>query len=1328
MHPLFILLYLTSSDRDSQIAISDNSALVRLHPMTHYSDVMDESDRYFLAEALELLASIEQDLLTLVDDPSPARIHSLMRAAHTLKGAAASVEQNAIQEVAHVLEDIFTALYSPNAVINDQVEALLFQGYECLRLLLSAASTGHAIDETDVLNRAASVIAQLQDILGDCFNDEKPVPSSADLGFDIVQSMFETGVTKRLNDLEQELHTAIRENHFSSLAAALRSHIEVLLGLAESLSMPGFGAIAQTTLDAIEAHPTQVKAIAQLALRDLKNGQMQVLSGDRTQGGHPSADLLQLAGRDFHSAATSVTSTASSTAAVADVDEPTLADELEFEIEDFMNEARSSSSASDSIDWKSAELETALEEGAWDRLMGENADPEEPDLADALETEIAQSDFEPDWPQDPLEAEFEITDFEIDLTHALADDDTDTDIKAVDSTADLRADSGFDSSFDTDSNKTEEHRQASEPSRKERQNESQSIKSPRSQNLIASQTHPVHTSDAKTPIPALTSTPARSKMLASTTSASATSSSKSSTPTSQTSMQRAAASIRVNVERLEALEHLAGDLLTQQTKQTTDSQQMLFVLRHLTGAVQQHLNTLQELQSQAERVAEAQHFQRRRSPLERLPSDSSTSPVNLSAQTLDRNAQRSENANFGLDTLELDDYSEQQILLQHAIDETLQIETALTAVDQIRKRTGHTLQLKKRLLTSLQDDITATRMQSLESLMSRFPRVLQQLISTYGKNAHLTLKGMDVLVDRIIVEKLYDPLLHLIRNAFDHGIESSDERRQLGKPEAGRIEIRAFSRGKRTVIEVSDDGRGADVNRIAEKAIALNLKTAEQVSMMTEAELLDLVFHPGFSTSAALSALSGRGVGLDVVRSQLDAIQGSVSIQSVAGRGTTFILHLPASLTVTQVLLFRVGVTVYAVPIDGVERVMCVSPHQFGRVHDNLVFQPAGPNGPTVRLHQMTELVNYSETAKILQQRSIATNALIEPFKNTLLPLHDSLRQILMIKTAAGTQGIEVDQILGEQELVVRSLSSVVPAPDYVQGCCVLGNNQLALVVDVVALLEPSQTSTAPLQLDPMNLASRQQAAISSMSSAEPSEDELHTELLMPESSENNVLKAPSPSSAVSSGAQSSLAMQSRNWSDAVSEPEHTQMPIPNVQASHSPSHVQPTRACGQSSHAGILQLPALLVVDDSATFRHVLSSSLERAGYQVLQAHDGLDAIAKLRQSPNKPVVVICDVEMPRLNGYQFLMQKAQDPETEKIPVVMLTSRSGEKHQKIAIELGASAYMTKPFDQKQLLETVNRLIQRSLNVGKHRINGKARTEDSSDQTQNYSGDISAAS
>ncbi len=249
---------------------------------------------YFVTEAQELLKNLEQDLLSFRADHSLAKIYNMLLAVHTIKGGSASVGLQTIAKIAHGMEDVFAALRHSEEELDLDLESLLLQGYECLQMPLMAQFAGVQIDEPEALNRAASVIAQIQAKLGDCFDPEMPILTSADLGFDVVQNLFQVSVAQRLGDLERSLLSP----HPDQLAILLHEKAEVFLGVAESMNLPGFGAIAQTVLTALQVNPQRVLDIATVALADFSQGRVAVLGGDRQEGGFPSVELKKLAALD----------------------------------------------------------------------------------------------------------------------------------------------------------------------------------------------------------------------------------------------------------------------------------------------------------------------------------------------------------------------------------------------------------------------------------------------------------------------------------------------------------------------------------------------------------------------------------------------------------------------------------------------------------------------------------------------------------------------------------------------------------------------------------------------------------------------------------------------------------------------------------------------------------------------------------------------------------------------------------------------------------------------------------------------------------------------
>ena len=246
---------------------------------------------YFVAEAKELLENLEQDLLSFREDHSLAKIHNMLLAVHTIKGGSASVGLQTIAKIAHGMEDVFAALRHAEEGLDLDLELLLLQGYDCLKTPLMAQFAGVQIDEPEALNQVASVIAQIQARLGDCFDPEMPILTSVELGFDLVQNLFQVGVAQRLGDLERSLLSP----HPESLSVLLHEKAEFFLGVAESMNLPGFGAIAQTVLTALQVNPTQVVEIATVALADFSQGRAAVLGGDRLEGGFPSVELRKLA-------------------------------------------------------------------------------------------------------------------------------------------------------------------------------------------------------------------------------------------------------------------------------------------------------------------------------------------------------------------------------------------------------------------------------------------------------------------------------------------------------------------------------------------------------------------------------------------------------------------------------------------------------------------------------------------------------------------------------------------------------------------------------------------------------------------------------------------------------------------------------------------------------------------------------------------------------------------------------------------------------------------------------------------------------------------------
>lgn len=1119
--------------------------------------IPEQSYSYFLAEAQDLLQQIEQGLLNLRDDRSTAKIHRLMRAAHTLKGSASSVGQSAISSVAHLLEDVFTALYNPDLVIDSEVESLLFQGYECLRILLTAEVTGSHIDESEVLNRSAGIIAQLQTKLGDQFNQDAMIPSSLELGFDIVQSMFEMGVSQRLQELRQSLHQPD-----SMLLETLRTQAEILLGLAESVELHGFQAIAQATLTALAHHPDQVRTIAQLALEDFSQGQAAVLAGDRTQGGAPSPQLQQLAGEKI---------AVSQSAAPAGAAPPPLPTEQPHRVEPApppppLQPSEPSSKSPLLAHW----LQTLTHPFHRQRPIAAHAHPEDstispppmpsPDAEASLNPEIqAASDPLPDHWQTPAEPG---------PTQAAPGKPA----HAIPGPTELSLDELF-----------QDIAPQAIPFNPE-QSTDLGTTPPDPLAPVVSEVEPVPPPQPD-PNDLLPSPVAHNP-------------SPVSTPTSAGgSLNREAVlpSIRVELAQLERLTHLTGELLTHQSQHTQQTDHLRLIVQELVDRLEKHQQTLGELRDwsdqrqletrTAQRGLVGQGWSRQTShPFQPSP---------LVAQ---------------FDTLEMDRYNSLQLLLQTSLNEAIELSSIAELVEQATRQAQRTLEVKHQTLRQVQDDMTKARMQPLGELLNRFPRVLKQLSSTYQKPVELSLKGTDVLVDKAIVEKLYDPILHLVRNAFDHGIEASETRQQAGKPAIGQIEIRAFHQGNRTVIEIADDGQGINWKRVGQQAVKLGMVSAEQLETLPRMQLLSLLFEPGFSTTTRPNELSGRGIGLNVVRSQLASLKGVVSVNSDIGQGTVFSLQIPLSLSITKLLVCQSNDVFYAFPVSAIAQILMPQSDQLRTLSEQRVALHLYQHGRevVVPIRRFLDLMAYSNTRL---QTSASNDS----------PGHHSAPFVVIFQTTNGLIGVQVEQVIGEQELMIRSLGASLTPPPYIYGCCILNNSQMALVVDVELLI---QQSVFPEDTNPLSEAL----------------------------STNNI--------------------------------GNLSLPAAGQSGFHPPAPNHPRQ-------------PNILIVDDSLTQRQILLLTLQKVGYQVCQAEDGLAALLYVQQNPDIDLI-LCDVEMPRLNGFEFLSQCRPLLEAHQIPVIMLTSRSSTKYRQVAQELGVKAYLTKPYTDYELLSALTSCLSSS--------------------------------
>ncbi|MDJ0600345.1 MAG: hybrid sensor histidine kinase/response regulator [Crocosphaera sp.] len=540
------------------------------------------------------------------------------------------------------------------------------------------------------------------------------------------------------------------------------------------------------------------------------------------------------------------------------------------------------------------------------------------------------------------------------------------------------------------------------------------------------------------------------------------------------------------------------------------------------------------------------------------------------------------------DSLEMDRYSDTHLVSQDIMDTVVQLQEVTSDLQLNLEETQSSSRAFSRTSQLMHNTITRLRMRPISDIVGRFPRGLREMEVQYGKRVNLKIKGGETLLDRAVLEALNDPLLHLFRNAFDHGIEAPEVRQARGKPPTGTIYITAGYRGNKTVITLQDDGGGIDLEKIRVKALEMGLEEADLQQASSE-DLLDLIFEPGFSTSAEVTDLSGRGVGMDVVRTNLRQIQGDIQVNTQPHQGTTFTITVPFTLSVVRVLLVESAGILLAFPHTVIEEIVPLHPEMLMKGVAQEVLNWDGYLVPLITLKQWFD---FPRSPQIIS--------------TDMTPVIDK-QTALIIANGNDYVGIPIDHYWGEQEVAIRQVEGNVGLSPGFSGCTILGDGRVVPLVDVMELLQWLGDRSAQFSLTPK---------------LSPTTAKLETQFT------ENTAKA-------------------------------------------------------------------VMVVDDSINVRRFLALTLEKAGYQVKQAKDGQDALEQLQGGLGATVqLVISDIEMPRLDGYGLLSRLKSSSILQQLPVIMLTSRSGDKHRQLALNLGASGYFSKPFKETDLLATIKQLIE----------------------------------
>lgn len=367
--------------------------------------------------------------------------------------------------------------------------------------------------------------------------------------------------------------------------------------------------------------------------------------------------------------------------------------------------------------------------------------------------------------------------------------------------------------------------------------------------------------------------------------------------------------------------------------------------------------------------------------------------------------------------------------LMNLVSELIIVKTQLEGIGSSETEDityGESIEYLERVTTSLHDAVMKVRMVPVEIVFNRFPRMIRDVSRDLGKEINLIMSGEETELDRTVIDEIGDPLIHLLRNAADHGLETTQERLAVGKPKEGTIELKAYQDGNNVVIEVTDDGKGIDIDKIRESAIEKNVVSRDIASKMSEKEVLDLLFRPSFTTTKEITNVSGRGVGLDVVKSKISNLGGHIEVETKLGQGSNFIVRLPLTLAIIQALMVQLGDETYAIPLSNIQNIEDIKVSDIQYVQNQEVILLRNEVIPIIRLHELLGVEREED-------------------KETLM--------VVIVQKGDKQVGFVIDDLIGQQEIVIKSLGKYLSGIKMIAGATILGNGEVALILDINTLI-----------------------------------------------------------------------------------------------------------------------------------------------------------------------------------------------------------------------------------------------------------------------------------
>ena len=618
-------------------------------------------------------------------------------------------------------------------------------------------------------------------------------------------------------------------------------------------------------------------------------------------------------------------------------------------------------------------------------------------------------------------------------------------------------------------------------------------------------------------------------------------------------------SIRVNLERLDSLMNLVGELVIARSRldqRVAQIERVSDLLAFSRGRM-----------TQAVRDFEEKHRYMQLAPPAPIPGGE-TADEGRRAPGEGGVAEPPLSRLFA--ELEFDRYDDFNMFARNVDEISADVSEIQAQLTGLIRGVGEDTSHVQRLTQSLRAEVTRARMVPIGRLFARFTRPAREAARVAGKSVVLQLSGEAVEVDNAVIEQVADPLLHLVRNAIDHGIETDEERRAAGKPARATLSLSAFHQGSFVHIEIADDGRGMDPVLLRERAARQGFLSPEAAAALGDREALTLIFLPGFSTAGEVTTTSGRGVGMDVVRTNVSRLQGEIDIQSEPGSGTRITIKLPLTVVISDALLVRSGGETFAVPMHAIRTILQVRPADIERTGDR------------------ERIIVEKEAAELVRlDRVLALPAGRPPVRQPVLVFRSGVRPL----------AVAVDELLGKEDVVIKSLGGLLERVGPFAGATVSGTGRVILLVDPSRLAEAAETA-------------RQAGRAAGGARARDTR-------------------------------RGSARKQARR----------------------------------------------VLLVDDSISIRKFVGQMLEKAGFEVVTANDGAEALRRLGDTVVDAVVT--DLEMPRVSGYELIEDLRARASTRTLPVVVLTTRAGAKHVNLARRLGIAHYVTKPVDEEAFVRLI---------------------------------------